>query len=73
MKKEKKTRKNEFLDELLKDFHDPERWEKAAETFPKEEQATVCTQNRDFLIQRYRSKFPQTNDIPLDDQKVIRL
>jgi hypothetical protein len=73
MKGVKTTKKNEFVDELLKDFHDPKRWEKVIDDFSRKEHSTDSIQNRDFLIQKYKSKFPQTNNIPLSDEKVIRL
>lgn len=61
------------FDELLRDFHSLERWEKAVDTFQEDKRPDSCIENRDLLIQKYRSKFPQSKDIPLDNQKLIRL
>ena len=73
MKEERKIAKKKVLDDLLRDFHSPKRWEKVADTFQEDNRSDGCIENRDFLIQKYMSKFPLTKDIPLNNKKIIRL
>ena len=68
-----KVRKKEHLDKLLKDFNSPERWERTISKTQEEICESKVFENREFLIQKYMAKFPQTKEIPLDDNKVIRL
>lgn len=74
MWKEEKTRKKE-LEELLKDFNSSERWERAiaGSVCNEDKSSSISLENREFLIQRYRSKFPNGLEAVSEDNETIQL
>jgi len=73
MKDQIHIQKKQQLDKKIQEFCGAERWEQGDSGIEKQESKTISHPSKNFLIEKYKSKFPSVASVVLEQRKVIRL